>query len=358
MSASKINIADSAGMLTLRIDPISELARWIEFVQRHPSGSVFHSPGWLDALRRTYGYEAAVYTTTPAGERLRNAWLFCGVKSWVTGNRLVSVPFADHCEPLLENPEDLSLLSQSVQQDVDKGRWRYAECRPLSIGRVPGFGPSKTYALHKLNLQPSLEFIFGRLHGDCIRRKIRRAERERLTVEEGRSEAALDKFYSLLIMTRRRHGIPPQPRRWFANLADCLGDQLNVYVASAQGTPVAAIVVLRYKGTTHYKYGASDLRFSGMGGMQWILWRAIQDAKQSGALEFDFGRSDIDQEGLITFKNRWGAERTTVNYYRYPGQPSSVGTTDWATRLSRDLASHLPSVFLRCVGNAIYRHLG
>ena len=51
----------------------TEDPRWAEFVQRHPRGSVFHTPGWLDALRRTYGYEPVVYSTSaPQAERSGN----------------------------------------------------------------------------------------------------------------------------------------------------------------------------------------------------------------------------------------------------------------------------------------------
>ena len=36
------------------IDPLAD-ARWDELVERHPRASVFHTRGWLEALKRTYG---------------------------------------------------------------------------------------------------------------------------------------------------------------------------------------------------------------------------------------------------------------------------------------------------------------
>jgi hypothetical protein len=63
------------------LNPLQD-PRWPEFLQRHDAASVFHMPGWLEAMRRTYGYEPTVYTTASPGEELQNGILFCRVKDW------------------------------------------------------------------------------------------------------------------------------------------------------------------------------------------------------------------------------------------------------------------------------------
>ena len=80
-------------------DPIGD-PRWSELLDRHPAASVFHSPGWLNALRQTYGYEPFVVTTS-TGPTLENGLVVCRVKGW-TSRRLVSLPFSDHCDPLVD----------------------------------------------------------------------------------------------------------------------------------------------------------------------------------------------------------------------------------------------------------------
>jgi hypothetical protein len=49
-------------MSVYEIDPLLD-PRWPEFLQRNPRASIFHTVGWLDALKRTYGYEPVAYTT-------------------------------------------------------------------------------------------------------------------------------------------------------------------------------------------------------------------------------------------------------------------------------------------------------
>ena len=76
------------------LDPLCD-PRWSEFIERHPDASIFHSAGWLEALRRTYGYEPLVVTTSGRNEPLLNGIVLCRVRSWATGDRLVSLPFSD-----------------------------------------------------------------------------------------------------------------------------------------------------------------------------------------------------------------------------------------------------------------------
>src|SRR5271163_255271 len=100
---------------------LHEYHRWSEFVERHSRSSIFHTVGWLEALRRTYGYEPIVLTTSPAGRELQNGLVLCQVNSWWTGRRLVSVPFADHCEPLVNDADEfngvLSALAERLVSD-------------------------------------------------------------------------------------------------------------------------------------------------------------------------------------------------------------------------------------------------
>src|SRR5437879_3687491 len=171
------------------INPLED-PRWAEFVQGHLRASVFHTPGWLEALRRTYGYEPVAYTTTPPGAELTNGLVLCRVYSRITGRRMVSLPFSDHCEPLVERPEDLDTLLHALKLDCAKEGWKYVEIRPRTARAFHpvGMAPSQAFYFHTADLRPELEVIFRRFHKDSTRRKIRRAEREGLTCEGGRSE--------------------------------------------------------------------------------------------------------------------------------------------------------------------------
>lgn len=354
----------SGNLALSSIDPLTD-SRWTEFVEAHPRASIFHTTSWLEALRRTYGYEPVVYTTSPPGAKLRNGLAFCQVESWLTGRRLVSLPFSEYCEPLVDHSADTyALLSRLAETSLRNGSWRYIELRPMNTSEFDAgfFHSTQRYALHRLDLDPSLNRLFNAFHKSSTQRKIRRAEREGLRYEDGRSEFLLSNFYRLLIQTRRRHGIPPQPLSWFRNLTECLKDKIQIRVAFQGTHAVAAIVTLRFGDTLIYKYGSSDERFHSLGGMHFLLWNSIQEAKRAGLRAFDFGRSDWENEGLVQFKDRWGTNRTTLTYSRYTASSHSRDNyrpqAQWVTQAAKRFLAYSPDLFLSIVGKAMYKHIG
>ena len=342
-----------------QLDPLRD-ARWSELLDRHPAAGIFHMPEWLEALRRTYGYEPFVLTPSAPGQALSEGLVVCRVKSWLTGHRLVSLPFSDHCEPLVSDAEGLERLLEGLKQEAKRSKYKYIELRPLGLppGDESGLEKSESFCLHRLDLSPTTAELYGAFHKDCIQRKIQRAEREKLVYEEGRSQELLRKFYELQVTTRRRHQLAPQPFAWFRNLADCLGEKMQVRVVSKNGTPAASILTIGFRRSMVYKYGASEKQFSNLGGTQWLFWKAIQDAKSQGMLEFDLGRSEWDNEGLVLSKDRLGAKRTAVSYWRYPAVSAAEDRVSWKLGVAKRVFTWMPNSWLTTTGSLLYKHIG
>jgi len=333
--------------------------RWLELLNRHPSASVFHTPGWLRALKRTYGFEPVVVTTYPPKAELTNGVALCQVNSVLTGSRWVSMPFSDHCEPLAGNAAELDELMDSIAHLRVSSGYKYAELRPLSVSPAActGFGVSTRFFKHKLVLTHNPAEVFGRFSKDSVQRKIHRAEREHLRYQEGRSKELVDAFYRLLLMTRRRHQLPPQPLAWFHELIDALGSSVKVRVAFKNREAIASIVTLQFKDTMVYKYGCSDARYQNLGGMPMLLWKTIEEAIGSGLTEVDFGRSDIDNEGLAVFKDRWSATRSLLTYWTNPSAPPGT-RWKWNGKLARRAFAYAPDRLLALSGRLLYKHVG
>jgi hypothetical protein len=324
---------------------------------------VFHTTPWLEALRRTYKYEPVVITTSPLETDVQNGAIFCYIDSWATGRRLVSLPFSDHCDVLGDSDANQGAMMDRLAQELNEQQLRYVELRtrqPLNTSRV-GAHSTSSYCFHEIDLTPSVDALFCSFHKDSTQRKIRRAERERLTYCEGAS--MLESFYELMVLTRRRHSIPPQPKKWFFNLIDCFKDALKIRIAFKDKRPIAAMMTLRYRDTLVYKYGCSDAALHHLGGMQFLFWRAIQEAKHDALHIFDLGRSDWDDTGLITFKDRLGAKRSEVTYLRLLASAHSKDaykhtTGSWKRRVTKKVVPYLPDPILRGAGALVYRHIG
>lgn len=334
------------------LDPLTD-PRW-------RAASIFHTPGWLKALQQTYGYTPSVLTTSQPGQPLTNGLVFCRVASWLTGRRLISLPFSDFCEPLAATTEELLPLIAGLQQIAAAEHCKYAELRPLTHfpAPPPGFQISQSFYHHQLDLRPGAASVYEHFHKDCIQRKIRRAAKEGIVITEGTTSEDLQHFHRLVLQTRRRHGLPPQPFAWFRNLTACLDTAATIRLAKKDGKPIAGIFTAIHGKTVHYKYGASDAAFHRLGAMPFLFWHAIQDAAQRGLEVLDFGRTDCDNSGLIEFKEHFGATRATVSYWRSPAHaPRLAAGNTWKSRLMHHACAHFPDCALSTLGALLYRHV-
>ncbi len=344
------------------VDPRGDI-RWQSLVERHPHGSIFHHVGWLNALYRSYGYEPTVFTTSPSTSDLENGMLFCRIRSWVTGSRIVSLPFSDHCAPLCDWGTEFGSLIGHLQATRVKQNWKYVEIRPVNgefdgTAKKLGFETAGKYILHCIDLEPAAEEIFRRLHKDSVQRRIRHAERFGVVEVCGRSQGLLKDFFRLMVRTRARHNLPPQPYHWFKNVLECMGDAADVRLAYMQNVPVAAILALHFKGASYYKYACTDERFHHLGAMPFLLWRLILKAKSIGSRTLDLGRTGSDDSGLITFKNHWTSISQQLTYSVFPSDQSPTFIKDWKLTMFKHFCALLPNGALTAAGRLIYRHIG
>jgi lipid II:glycine glycyltransferase (peptidoglycan interpeptide bridge formation enzyme) len=235
--------------------------------------------------------------------------------------------------------------------------------RPLyecfrKTGKRNGWLPADEYFVHNLDLKPGLNNLFDTFDKDSVRRRIQRAQRAGLTEQCGRNEVLLGEFYRLFVLTRQRQGVPPTPYQWFCNLVGELGNALEIRLAYKGSMPIAGILTLRFRDVIYYKYGCSDRHFSGCGATPWLFWQAITAAKLSGATQFDFGRTEQNNPGLLAFKNHWVSDPKRIVYLQYPSTPKQDLARGWKGRLAKSVIPLMPSRLNVLVGNLLYRHIG
>ena len=164
--------------------------------------------------------------------------------------------------------------------------------------------------------------------------KVKQAERQGLHVREAaRADDFLDTYYELHLATRRRQGVPCQPRRFFERLWNYVLEPGHgvLLLAEHDGAAAGGAVFLGASSTLVYKYSASLPKFWALRPNNLLLWTAMQ---WGIARRFDllhFGRSDVENRGLRAFKSGWGAEERPLAY-------GTVGS------VSRRSLPHLPGL--------------
>lgn len=337
------------------LDPLTDPA-WRDIVARDPRATAFHTPEWMDALRRTYGFAPIVYATS--GDELRSAIPFCLITSWLTGRRLVSLPFSDHCEPLVEDQSQLAAILDDVTFDAGINAWRYVQIRPRAVGgTMAGFERDESNYFYAIDLQPDLDVIFKGIKRDN-REDIRKADRRGLEHVVGRDDTFVRAYFRLHAMTRSTQGVPPQPYAWFQNLAHCMDEMLEVHLLLQDDVPIAGLVAIHFREQLMVKYTASDPVRDRQGMGKSLLWKTIVRAKERGATTLDWGRCEPEHRGLAQFKERFGAVRSDLVYLRNPPAPAHGHRSSWATRAAKSLVPRMPVTVLMAAGRVAYRHVG
>ena len=330
---------------------------WDRMIAPLPDATFFHTAAWAAVLQRAYGYVPR-YLAIRRGQDLAGVLPFMEVDSWVTGRRGVSLPFTDFCRTLAVSQEARQRLHQTAVQLGKERRWRYWETRGGELA-VGGSSSARTFLAHRLALTGGEDRLFSALNGS-VRRGIRKAEQQGVTVTRSDREADLRAFYHLLCLTRRRHGVPPQPWSFFEAIQRevIAPGQGAVFLARVDGRVAAGAVFFRFRGKIIFKYGASDYAFQALRPNHLVMWEAIRDNVRTGAEELDFGRTDEDNPGLRAFKLSWGASERRIEYVRADASNRQICAAPgrrfpWVGSVIR----RLPLPLLQPLGVLLYRHV-
>jgi CelD/BcsL family acetyltransferase involved in cellulose biosynthesis len=327
--------------------------RWSSFAAEHPEATPFHQPAWAAMLADCYRFTArAGVCMDGRGEIVAGMPV---IEVGARHRRWASLPFTDRCAPLATRPSARSEFARQLEKARTDLGLRSIEVRDRLEGT--GWSSDQGYS-HEVELGPDPEQVYARFDSSRVKRKIRRAAREHLQVERGQSQKdLLEVFYRLHVETRRRLGVPVQPRSFFELLSErILARDLGfVLTARLEGTPVASAVFLAYNGRVTYKFSASDDRYGNVPGTHAVVWQAIQDSCAAGARVFDFGRTEIGNDGLRAFKLSWGADERPLAYTVLASSPPS-SRLEVAQRLLKPVIRHSPTAFGRAIGALGYRY--
>jgi hypothetical protein len=339
------------------LNPI-EVADWDEQILAFPDYSFFHSSAWARVLSESYGYRP-YYLTRWEGEKLKAVVPMMEVSSILTGRRGVSLPFTDFCEPLGAEDKDFEELFPIIRDLGHKRDWKTIGFRGKNFS-FPDGSPSAAYYVHTLSLEKEPGIIFSQLK-NSHQRNIRKARKIGVKVELHRDQEALKEFCRLNSLTRRDHGLPPQPFHFFKKLGKDILDRNQGFVAMAdyQGEKVAGAVFFHFGGKAVYKYGASNKKFQQVRANNLIMWEAIQWLAEHDFRELHFGRTDLYHEGLRRFKIGWGTEERRIHYRQYDMRKQAFTIPrESSPGFSEKIFRRMPPFLLDRIGALLYRHVG
>lgn len=338
-------------MINITVKEINS-SDWDNFVRCDSRANIFHTPYWADTLRDSYQLNSKVVIIEKNGSVIGGVPI-CLTSGWFGYRKFVSLPYSDYCIPLVSGDSDLESLSRyiidySLREHIEQTelRWEYS--------RDAGFLPVTKYVRHYILLSESVQNVYKKF-SRTQKQNIGIAEKQGVEIRWGSDLEYLKKFYHLQCLTRRRQGLPVQPWGFFkAILKNVLAKEHGFIVLAYKGDQcLAGGLFLAWNKNIMYKYAASEAAGQNYRPNHMIIWRVIEWACANGYQYFDFGRCEMTNEGLRTFKNRWGAVEELLPYSYYGKIPSMKGL---APSSAKKLIAHSPLFFVRMLGNLFYRY--
>jgi lipid II:glycine glycyltransferase (peptidoglycan interpeptide bridge formation enzyme) len=338
------------------INPI-DFPDWNNLLLTNNQSTFFHTAEWARVLSESYNYKP-LYFTVIENNKLTALIPLMAIKSLLTGHRGVSLPFTDYCPPIAKNLKQFNEIFNEVIKHGKKVGWKYID---LKGGKeyLEDTIPSETFLAHNLDLADAEHEIFTTFRSST-KRGIKKATKENVQVQILNSYESVKEFYQLNCLTRKGHGLPPQPFCFFKRIYDYIISKKKGFIALASHSNkvVAGAVYFHLKDTSIYKYGASDKSYQHLRPNNIVMWEAIKWYSKNEFKSFSFGRTEPDHKGLLQFKRGWGTKEETIHYYRYDLSKNVFVKDPSGVKSSYAFFRKLPLPLLKLSGNLLDRHVG
>ncbi|WP_348344628.1 GNAT family N-acetyltransferase [Ignavibacterium sp.] len=339
------------------INPL-DIPNWNNEILRLTDYSFFHSLEWTLVLADTYKYKP-VYFCLFKDNMISSVVPAMEINSKLTGKRLVSLPFSDFCEPLLGSIDESEIIKENIINYCTTNNLKFIEFRTSETKFPFETQNFRTDLRHILNLVPDQSEL-RKNFSENTKRNIKSSIKE-LIVKEENSKQAIKNFYKLQCVTRKKHGLPPQPGSFFDNIYKHILSQNKgtMFFAYLNGKPLASLMFFTFGEKVLYKFGASINENLPKGANHLLMWEAIKKYSAEGYKELDLGRTETNHEGLRRFKLGFGAEERIIYTTRFDIRtrsflPPETNTTGFHNKIFK----RLPVPVLRVIGNTLYKYMG
>jgi hypothetical protein len=260
--------------------------------------------------------------------------------------------------------EEKDFLNSAMCHFRDSGADLIIPATTNTIFRTyPDGAVAAPYGTYVVDLDKPEEALWSGLSSNH-RRQVRVAQKNAVRIRHAPEH--LEMAHSIVRDTFKKSDLPFMKLDAFRRMLLGLGENVKVFVAEAGGRVQGCTVVPFSRHTAYYLYGGS-IADAAPGTMHLLHWESIRLFRSLGVARYDFVGVRINpekgskQEGLLTFKQRFGGRLVKGYIWKYPLRPFKYWLYCLAARLrsggdivdsehhklvefEKDLASRMDSV--------------
>ena len=341
----------SSQIYTISLDQKNQ---WETLISVFKYSRIFHSWNWAKTFADAYGHNPVLICFGKDG--IADFVLpVSEVKRPFGKSYFVSMPYSDFAGPLFKNSISDELWIK-ILEELDSD-----EIEIRSDIQLFDISDKSDFSTYRISLPSSLEEMQANLPSKSVRYPIRKARRDGFSVRRGLYED-VSLFHHLMSITRRKHGLPTPPLKFYQALYRNVIQPGNgtMYIAeNLNGKPVASSLFLWHKEMGYYKYNASDRVASVGNANHLLLWEGVSEAIERKCSSFDLGRASSTNQGLIKFKKHWLGKEVVLQYVHVHSNSSFEAITSEESKvfvISQKVFHRFPVFLSKIVGTHIYKY--
>ena len=233
----------------------------------------------------------------------------------IRGARVSALPFCDRADPMLIGADPASAWAGLADDVLATGLPLTLRCfsdNPAAAdGRLRQVGEA---AWHGTPTDCTEDELYARI-SSTSRRNLKAADRNGVKVLSSTGLDAVHAFHRLHVGLRKsKYRLLAQPLEFFENIWREFTevDAVITLLAEVDGEVAAGAMYLVWGDTLYYKFGASLAEYLPKRPNDALYWSACKLALSRGLAGIDWGISDLDQPGLVSYKGKWASEERRV----------------------------------------------
>ncbi|GEM_PF-3756428 len=291
---------------------------WDQYISRSPKSQIVHTLRWKRMVASVYGFKP-LHVAAFQNERLVGVMPLYEVPT-LSGKKIVSVPYGFCCDPLYDSEE---VLSKFLEHLVSFRQFSLKCEYPINLNGYSGsFVSVQPYLISKMDLSSDYEKVeagFKKRFRQSLKHDFQEAKNAGIEIRELQSEDELKQFYRVFSSVYKDRFLSLcQPYSFYLALWKTFASsgEVKFLIALNQGKVVGGTVWFFWNKEAYYAWGVGYEFRERVNVLPLLMATLIKRSVEMNCSKINFGISSPAMEGLVFFKERWGAVSEPVHFYQ------------------------------------------